>query len=110
MKTLFIVLGVVLFLALLILLTSYICFRIVFYVPRKNEKISDELPVPDGPLYEPYHPLMKKWIQEARALDKEDFYIKSHDGLTLHGKYLNVHLVPQWKSCSTATVAVPNAT
>lgn len=87
MKTLFIVLGVVLFLALLILLTSYICFRIVFYVPRKNEKISDELPVPDGPLYEPYRPLMKKWIQEARALDKEDFYIKSHDGLTLHGKY-----------------------
>ena len=87
MKTLFIILGIALFLALLILLTSYICFRIVFYVPRKNEMPSDELSVPDGPLYEPYHDLMRKWIQEARGFDSKDFYIKSHDGLTLHGKY-----------------------
>lgn len=87
MNAFFIILGIALLFALLILLTSYICFRIVFYVPRKNEKPSDELPVPAGPLYEPYHPLMKKWIQEARDMKKEDFYIKSHDGLTLHGKY-----------------------
>lgn len=87
MKTLFIILGIALFLALLILLTSYICFRIVFYVPRKHEMPSDELPVPEDPLYEPYHDLMRKWIQEARDFDSEDFYIKSHDGLTLHGKY-----------------------
>ena len=59
----------------------------MFYVPRKNEVASDELPVPYGKIYEPYHHLMRKWIQEARSFASEDFYIKSHDGLTLHGKY-----------------------
>lgn len=66
---------------------SYICFYIVFYVPRKNETASDEIPLPDGELYEPYHPMMKKWILEARSFPQENFYIKSHDGLTLHAKY-----------------------
>lgn len=77
----------VLFIALAVLLMAYICFRIVFFVPRKNKAASEELPVPKGPLYEPYHPLMKKWILEARGFQSEDFYIKSHDGLTLHAKY-----------------------
>ena len=73
--------------ALLVLFISYICFRLVFYVPRKNEVVSDELPVPIGKIYEPYHPLMRKWIKEARDFKYEDFYIKSFDGLTLHAKY-----------------------
>lgn len=80
-------LSIAVTLILLILLISYICFRIVFFVLRKKEMPSDELPVPAGKLYEPFHPLMKKWIKEARALPHEDFYIKSHDGLTLHAKY-----------------------
>lgn len=87
MKPLFIFSGIILLTVLLILLISYICFRIVFYVPRKNEIPSDELPVPEGKIYEPYHHLMKKWIKEARDYKHEDFYIKSHDGLTLHAKY-----------------------
>ena len=80
-------LSIALILAILILLISYICFRIVFYVPRKNEVISDELPVPDGKIYEPYHDMMRHWIKEARGFDQEHFYIKSFDGLTLHAKY-----------------------
>ena len=75
------------FISLLIFIITYICFRIVFYVPRKSEEISDELPVPEGKIYEPYHHLMRKWIQEARSFTNEDFYIKSFDGLTLHAKY-----------------------
>lgn len=78
------------FLLILILLTiliSYICFRMVFYVPRRKETPKDDLPVPAGKLYEPYHPQMKQWILEARALKGQDFYIKSFDGLTLHAKY-----------------------
>ena len=83
----FILLGITILIAALILLTSYICFRIVFYVPRKNEFLSEELPVPAGKIYEPYHDLMRHWIKEARGFKSEDFYIKSHDGLTLHAKY-----------------------
>ena len=78
---------IALILALLILIISYVCFRIVFYVPRGKEVPSNELPVPEGEIYEPYHHLMRKWIKEARGFKNEDFYIKSFDDLTLHAKY-----------------------
>ena len=87
MKFIFPLLSIAFFATLAVLLIAYVCFRIVFFVPRKNELASDDVPLPDGELYEPYHPLMRKWILEARDFKKEDFYIKSHDGLTLHGKY-----------------------
>ena len=84
----YIALFIVLFLLLLIVLTSYICFHMVFYVKRKERPFDPNyLSVPKGPLYEPYHPQMKKWILEARAYPSKDFYIKSFDGLTLHAKY-----------------------
>lgn len=84
---LFRLLFIAAFLALLILTVTYICFRIVFYVPKKQQSSSDELPVPEGAIYEPYHPVMKKWILEARSFPQEDCYITSHDGLKLHAKY-----------------------
>lgn len=87
LNTLFILLCIAIFLILLILLVTYICFRIVFYVPRNKKIPSDSVPLPEGAIYEPYHPLMKKWILEARNYPHEDYYIKSHDGLTLHAKY-----------------------
>ena len=87
MKTLYIILGIILFLFLLTILISYICFRMVFYAPRKKDLPPDVISLPEGPLYEPYHPMMKKWVLEARALKHKDYYIKSHDGLTLHAKY-----------------------
>lgn len=87
MKVIFTILGIACFLALLTVLIAYICFRIVFYVPRKKEAASDETPLPVGKIYEPYHPLMKKWILEARDFKHENFYITSHDGLKLHAKY-----------------------
>lgn len=59
----------------------------MFYVQRKEESSTDEIPLPSGKIYEPFHPLMKKWIMEARRLKSEDVYIKSFDGLTLHAKY-----------------------
>ena len=83
-------LNILIFLFLIILLAillSYICFRLVFYVPRKASKNTDEIPVPKGKIYEPYHSMMKKWILEARSFPSKDFYIKSFDGLTLHAKY-----------------------
>ena len=87
LKTLLLFLGITLFLIVLILTIAYICFRMVFYVSRKQKISSDELPVPEGEIYEPYHPIMKQWILEARNYPQEHYYIQSHDGLTLHAKY-----------------------
>ena len=87
MKTAFILLGITIFLIAFILIVAYICFRMIFYAPRKQKLSSDELPVPEGEIYEPYHSLMKKWILEARNYPHENYYIQSHDGLTLHAKY-----------------------
>ena len=87
MNTLFMLLCITIFLILLTLLVTYLCFRIVFYVPRNKKMSSDSVPLPEGDIYEPYHPLMKKWILEARNYPHEDYYIRSHDGLTLHAKY-----------------------
>ena len=80
-------LGLVIFLLLLTLLAAYICFRMVFYEPRKKKLSPEEISFPEGEIYEPYHPLMKKWILEARSYPHKDFYIQSHDGLRLHAKY-----------------------
>ena len=87
MKTLVILLGLVILLISLILLVSYICFRMVFFEPRKKKLSPDEISFPEGEIYEPFHPLMKKWILEARSYPHKDFYIQSHDGLRLHAKY-----------------------
>ena len=79
MKPIFFFLGIAVILALLTLLITYICFRIVFYAPRKQEPTIDAIPLPEGEIYEPYHPLMKKWILEARSFPQEDHYITSLD-------------------------------
>lgn len=87
MNIFYILFGSLCILILLILLISYICFRIVFFVDRKGEILSDEIPVPDGIIYEPYHELMRKWTKETREYAHQDFTIQSHDGLILHAKY-----------------------
>ena len=87
MKISILLLYVAIFLIAFVLLVSYICFRMVFYEPRKQSSSPDDIPLPEGKLYEPYHPLMKQWILETRNYPHEDYYIQSHDGLTLHAKY-----------------------
>ena len=87
LKTLFILLVVAFSLLAFIFLVAYICFRMVFFENRKKKVSSDEIHLPKGEIYEPYHPLMTKWILETRKLPYENYYIKSHDGLTLRAKY-----------------------
>ena len=87
LHTLYFIPIILLILIILLFLISYICFRIVFYVSEKQKSFSDELSVPTGDIYEPYHEMMKKWILETRSYDHQDYYIQSHDGLTLHAKY-----------------------
>lgn len=70
---------------LLALLTSYICYLLVFRATRG--KAEEEFPMPVGEIYEPYYPSMKKWQQEVARLPQKEVEIKSFDGLTLRGTY-----------------------
>ena len=65
--------------------TLCVCFFKIFYSPRKKE--TDEYPTPPGKEYDPYREKMVEWIKEIRKLPHTDVEIKSHDGLTLRGKY-----------------------
>lgn len=71
---------------LLVLIAAYLCFRMVFYVSRRNEN-HEEIRTPEGRIYQPYKEEMVEWIRRMRAMPHEDFSITSFDGLTLRGKY-----------------------
>ena len=78
---------ILLALAALILIISYLCFRMAFYVTPVQKIRPDGYPIPDGEIYEPHRPQMTRWIDEIRAMPREDVSIKSFDGLTLRGKF-----------------------
>lgn len=71
---------------LIVLIISYICFRIAFYVPPRKEQ-GDAIDLPEGAIYEVFWDAMRKWTLQTRALPHEDVFITSFDGLKLHGKY-----------------------
>ena len=70
---------------LAVLIIAYICYRMAFLA--KKEQYTEEYPIPNGPIYEPWRDTMVNWIREVRALPSQQFSIRSHDGLTLYGKY-----------------------
>ena len=76
------VLWVVLGLAIITLLISYVCFRMAFLVVKRSKA-----EIPPGKAYEPYRPVLKKWMEEARKMPCEEMEITSFDGLKLRGKY-----------------------
>ena len=82
-----IIFSIMIIIVLIILFITYICFRMVFYVPRKKDRPITEISLPEGKIYEPYHPMMTRWIMEARGFEHKDYYITSFDGLKLHAKY-----------------------
>lgn len=71
--------------ALAVLLIAYLCFRMAFYDARKPN--TEEYPIPEGEIYEPYREQMVAWMKETWAMPHEDMSITSFDGLTLRGKY-----------------------
>ena len=87
MKFLYILLLIALLATILTLLTSYICFRMAFYVPKKKPKSTEDFDLPKGKIYEPYHEQMKTWMKEVRSFPHQQFTITSFDGLKLCGKY-----------------------
>ena len=82
---LWILLGVACFLLVATLGISYICFRMAFYVPKKEEPT--QYPLPHGRIYQPHHEKMKLWMDETRKIPYEEVSITSFDGLKLYGKY-----------------------
>lgn len=74
-------------LAIIVLGISYLCFRMAFFVPDKRIIGPDDYPIPEGEIYEPHREQMVGWMKEIRALPKQHFSIRSHDGLTLWATY-----------------------
>ena len=82
-----VVLWIVMILAILILFASYVCFRLTFYVTKKQRTPKEEFEIPPGKIYEPHREQMTAWMKEARAMPHKEFSITSFDGLKLYGKY-----------------------
>ena len=87
MDALWICLAVLGGLASLALLTAYICFRMAFYVKKKTVIGPNEYPIPPGEEYEPYRDEMVGWMKKTNAMEKEEIWITSFDGLPLYAKY-----------------------
>ena len=85
MTALYICLGILGGILFLVLLTSYVCFLLTFYAPKK--KLKEEFELPPGKIYEPYRETMMNWNRETRQLPCKEVSITSFDGLTLYGKY-----------------------
>ena len=82
-----VVFWIVLALVVLILLVSFICYRIVFFATPSAPLVAGEYDLPSGKAYAPFHDAMRSWQDQVRALPYETFTITSFDGLKLSGKY-----------------------
>ena len=79
-------LWILLIVTAVVVLTSYVCYRMAFYVPSR--KLGEETnPLPLGEIYAPYREQMKTWKEEMDRLPHEQLQVTSFDGLTLYGKF-----------------------
>ena len=72
---------------LLVVLASYICYKMAFYSAPRKPLPEDVIQIPDGEIYEAFREKMENWTRETRGIPHEDVEITSFDGLTLRGKY-----------------------
>lgn len=81
--------GIAAALILLVLLVSYICFRLAFYSDRKKQKCAEigEVVLPDGEIYEEFREDITRWNMMLCDLPCRDVEITSFDGLRLRGRY-----------------------
>lgn len=70
-----------------VLIISYVCFRMAFYVKEEEKQSKEEYPIPEGEIYEPFREVMTNWMKEVRAMPHEDVSVTSFDGLTLRGRF-----------------------
>lgn len=80
--------SIILFVALLWLLISYLAYRRAFYSSTKrDEDIHD---IPDGEQYNKARDVMIALIDEMDAIPYERVYTTSHDGLKLSARYYHI--------------------
>ena len=87
MKLFWILFGAAIFVAVVILLITYLCFRMAFYSPKRRSNDSYEAVLPPGETYAPYRDQMRALTLQTRNLPCEKVSIQSFDGLRLYGKY-----------------------
>ena len=81
------ILGILLTLAALCLLISYICYRIAFYAPPRTPVPEGTIEIPEGEIYEAHREKMENWVRQMWTLPHESFEITAFDGLKLHANY-----------------------
>lgn len=74
-------------LGILALITSFVCFMMVFYSPKRKELGPDEYEIPEGDIYEVYREDMIAWTKEIHSMPYTEHEVRSFDGLTLRGRY-----------------------
>lgn len=84
---LYLFLCIVLLLSLL-LLTTYISYRLAFYAPKRFD--DENFKMPTGEQYEKRRAGISKSVNEMLARPFEPVTITSHDGLTLYARYYHV--------------------
>lgn len=73
---------------LLILIISYISYRMAFYAPKRVDP--DAVPMPVGEQYDKQRPGISKSVDEMLARPYEPVIITSCDGKKLYGRYYHV--------------------
>lgn len=86
MIALYIILSILFFIGLNILIGSYVGYRNSFYSNKKDvpNKITKKMMSND---FDPYYDFIFECRDKILALNSEDVYITSHDGLKLHATY-----------------------
>ena len=87
MNAVYIALAIAAGILLLFFVFTLACFLLVFYSPKRRVLAPDEYELPKGEIYKEFHESIINWTKEMRALPHEELSIKSHDGLTLRGKF-----------------------
>ena len=87
MTTFLIILAILAGLAIVFLLTTFVCFIITFYSPKRTEKKLKHYKLPPGKAYLKYKEEIFAGVEKLNNLPYKDVEIKSFDGLVLKGKY-----------------------
>ncbi len=89
MEILLLFILALLILSVAVVVVSYVCFLMAFFVTKKQRKKnkSQEFRLPKGKIYEPYRDQMILWMKQVREIPFKPVEIRTFDGLNLTGKY-----------------------
>lgn len=87
MEPIWIISLCVLALVVIVMITSLVCYLMVFYSKSRKPRAEDDYDLPPGKEYEPFYPQMIEWTKRSRATPHKKVEITTFDGLTLRGRY-----------------------